>query len=285
MSCGGGLCKAGVCFPPIFVGKSPFVPGEIAIFKNDLYIASRAMTGDVGTVPLMGGIPVVLGTTTAGPINAMAVSTAGIFVGGNQGTVRIGLDGLNPYNYGAGTCRGIAFDIFTLYWTQNGSIRMGPVAGGGNNNFINGLNGIYGLALDNNFLFWSLQDGTVWSSPTGLPTPTKLATGPITATNLVPEAVNIYWSSSTGIHSAPRMGGMTTTLATVSNAVRAIATDATHVYWTDETAGLVQRVLKDGSGMPELLALDQALPWGIAVDAQFVYWANGGTNEILKLSK
>jgi hypothetical protein len=70
-------------------------------------------------------------------------------------------------------------------------------------------------------------------------------------------------------------------LATEPHAL-AVGVDATSVYFvTYEAEGRVWRAAKDGSGAT-LLAVGQAWPYAIAVDADAVYWANRGslTNEV-----
>src|SRR5262245_36909397 len=53
-----------------------------------------------------------------------------------------------------------------------------------------------------------------------------------------------------------------------------VAADATHVYWTNYGDGTVRR-MPLGGGASTLVATGQLRPAGIAVDRDFVYWANG----------
>lgn len=54
---------------------------------------------------------------------------------------------------------------------------------------------------------------------------------------------------------------------------RGIAVDATHVYFTDTTAGTILRVPTSG-GEVETLVMGQAAPYDVAVDGTHVYWTN-----------
>jgi hypothetical protein len=59
-----------------------------------------------------------------------------------------------------------------------------------------------------------------------------------------------------------------------------VATDATHVYFTNPD-GRVLRVGKSG-GTPETLAEGQAQPTGLAIDATHVYWSNADGGSIMR---
>lgn len=69
-------------------------------------------------------------------------------------------------------------------------------------------------------------------------------------------------------------GGFATTIASGARAMR-IATDATHVYWSDADTGGLYRAAKSGGGV-ELVA-QGARPFGIALHDDYLYWADEGT--------
>ena len=50
-----------------------------------------------------------------------------------------------------------------------------------------------------------------------------------------------------------------------------IAIDDTHLYWSNEVEGSVNRVAKRG-GPATALARNQQRPYGVCVDTKYVYW-------------
>ncbi len=285
-SCNGGACKAGVCNPPILVAKIPFAPSKFAIFKDVIYVGSRSSTGDFASVSIAGGNPLLIGSTP-GFTNAVEVNTDGIFVAASQGAIRMNLDGSNKFNYGSNnqSSRGIGTTGNDVYWTTLNTIKKGQIMFGLPITLWSGITTANGLFITPNaIMYWTLNDGAIWSSPTADFAPKQISIGPPTANNIFADLKNVYWSSAKGIHWSPISGGNSIELAS-STAVRSVAIDATHLYWTDETAGLVQRIVKDGSAPAEVLALDQAGPYGLALDSQFVYWSDSTSSEIWKLPK
>ena len=281
--CKDGGCRNGACVDPSPVGKVNFAAGPLDIFKGNLFVGSQN-SDEVSVVDVVVGSVALVGKAGSQPINDILVGSNFILVAGS-GATRMDWAGLNQYKFNGGLSRAIVTDGMTVYYTSSSSIRMGPLSGGNNGTFVGANSAIYGLAFDTDMLFWGLADGTIWSSATSIVLPTKLGGGPPIAGNIALDMSTIYWSSSEGIHSMPRVGGNVTNLAPASATVHALEVDATHVYWTDDMLGLVQRVSKDGNGKPEILAYNQQGPWGLALDGQYVYWSNTATGEIFKVPK
>jgi len=86
----------------------------------------------------------------------------------------------------------------------------------------------------------------------------------------------------------PKGGGAATVLAdaapnkTLTRA--AIVVAGGEVYFTRPEAGIVARVPATG-GSVETLAKGQAMPTGLAIDAQYIYWSNAGDGTIWRVAR
>lgn len=281
-----GGCRASMCILPVILAKPNFAPGELAIFKNNLFITSRS-AGEVALYDTGTNVYGVIAASSVGVVHAAAIMPGYLFLAGSGGTMRMDWSGTNPYSYGTSTSRGIATDGSNIYFGSSAvpaGVRAAPVTGGASNTFASTTATVYGIEYAANNLYWGLSDGSIWGSPIGFPTPKMLGDGPNTADNLVVDGTTIYWSSLSGIHSMPTSGGTVTTL-TPATTVRALAVDGTHLYWTEENSGLIQRMVKDGSAKPQTVAVDQSKPWGLVLTTTTVIWANSGTGEIMQMPK
>ena len=272
---------------PELLGPTPFPPGKMAIYKTSLYIGSRSTAGDVGSMLLTGGPTMVIGTIP-GSANAVYVDVDGIYVASSQSVTRMSFDGANKINYGGfnQAARGIAVVPGRVYWTAVANVRYSDLGLPLPMTFTTTTTAAQGIFADatNNVLYWTVNDGSIWSSPLPTAAPKMLALGANGANNIVVDDKYVFWSSNKGLERVDIMGGMPVALALSPN-IRSVAVDATHVYWTDELAGLVQRVLKDGSGPIEMIGFDQSGPFGLALDNQYVYWSNSNTSNIWRSRK
>ena len=89
----------------------------------------------------------------------------------------------------------------------------------------------------------------------------------------------VYWTDAGGSVRYANMAGtkIVRNIATGSGALGGIAAGSNKVYWTEQTGtttGRIRSANLDGSGIADLFSLT-AVPAGIAVDGNTVYWANG----------
>lgn len=284
--CKSGGCRAGTCVLPVILAKPNFSPGELAIFKNNLFITSRGM-GEVAHYDTSTNMYNVIAPSSVGAIHAVAIMPGILFVAGATGTMRMDWDGANTYTYGTALSRGITTNGTNVYFGNANplpGIRTAPVTGGTTSLFTSATTTIYGFYHASDNLYWGLSDGTIWTSSTAIVGPKNLGDGPSTADNLVVDGTTIYWSSASGIHSMPTAGGTITDLFPATT-VRAVAIDNTHIYWTEETSGQVMRIVKDGSAKPQVVATGQSKPWGLVLTTSNVIWSNSGSGEVLQIAK
>ena len=144
------------------------------------------------------------------------------------------------------------------------------------------------ITSDRGFLYWTdLQSGTVKRMPLGGGAITILAEGQSYPNAILVDDRYVYWTTAINWDSdAPagflnRMtkdGTSQVVLATRPSAIMQLAADATHVYASASAqvpgSGHVFKVAIDGSESPNILASGLDLPFDVAVDTTFLYWAD-----------
>lgn len=136
-----------------------------------------------------------------------------------------------------------------------------------------------GIAADDAGIFWVVQgnpQATLLHAKFDGTAVSILTTKPSFAEEIALDATHVYMSSPTaGVITAVKKNGLGATPLVTGGKPLGLAVDALHVYWTDADAGTIARVDKASMSM-EVLATGQAHPTRIAVDAESVYWTNEG---------
>jgi sugar lactone lactonase YvrE len=189
----------------------------------------------------------------------------------------------------------IAVDSTNVYWTTGGvpgNVVTKPFTGG-NASLISAQNAEdnpRGIARDQNHVYWvDLDNGAVEGVTLLSGTPIQSfyfrmpIVGPTPGPNdIVVDKNNVYWvdqaAGTVNQQALASPGGTTTVLASGRNQPRALAVDATYVYWVDygdTNTGSVNKVPIGGTNTQVVaLATGENEPYDIVVDAEgaYVYW-------------
>jgi hypothetical protein len=114
-----------------------------------------------------------------------------------------------------------------------------------------------------------------------------IASGQNSTKPILVERTNVYLGNWDSVARVSLRDGSTITVASDQKRPTDLAVDGTSVYWTNPSragSGSFKKTLPDFSasvvkapldgGLPTVLAVDQKVPWGIAVDSTNVYWTN-----------
>ncbi|HZS19551.1 MAG TPA: hypothetical protein VFA63_01025, partial [Pseudonocardiaceae bacterium] len=83
----------------------------------------------------------------------------------------------------------------------------------------------------------------------------------------------VYWADNASVQRVLINGGPPQYIATIHSA-GCLAIDSQNVYFTDQGSQTVQSAPLGGTGGSPPLARNQNNPYGIAVDSNYVYWAD-----------
>jgi hypothetical protein len=180
-----------------------------------------------------------------------------------------------------------------VYWAnENGtSIGRAKINGtGANNNFIAGLDGVHGVAIDSNFIYWTTLSGGVSTigraNLDGSGVNNQFITANVTdPTSVAVTSSALYWTNEVGMGgtSIGRAGldGSNPDPNFIAGPVSpcGLAADSNFLYFFGDTTH-IGRASLNGSGVDKTFITIPERFCGLAVDPSFLYWSTGTSNAI-----
>ncbi len=219
-------------------------------------------------LPLTGGTPAKIGKTFVFGDAALVTDGAYLYFGdykdGQGRLLKSLLDGTKVEaiaSSGKDSISVLAVDSANAYWLSLGAILKAPLTGGPVTTLIDdvGVGNVWGLASDGSHLYFTDR--------------------------------NNFRSDDANTGAVRRVavdgGRVETVAANLRGRPWGIALDDTHVYWVinAERGGGIMRIPKSG-GLASVVVRDQASPVHLALDANYVYWANAsGDRAVAKAPK
>jgi hypothetical protein len=289
--------------PSVFATGIP-TPWSIAVDTENAYFTSNVDGGAVYECPVSDCLtPVPLASNLGTPAR-LAIDADNVYwTNAGAGTVdscAIGGCGGMPTTIASGqpNAIGIAVAAANVYWVstaKEGSVSTCPVTGcppSGPIALANAEPYPFAIAADATGAYWVTTAGDVRFCQTGGCDlhPVTLASNQGTLQYVVVHDGAIYWSSEVddgSVATCSESGCSPITLAMPEDPA-GIGVDETGIYWADKTpSGSIEMCPPGGCGVggPQVLATAQGEPFGIALDAHFVYFTDSGAGQIMKLPK
>jgi hypothetical protein len=232
-------------------------------------LAAGALWVSVGhsvqRIPVAAGAPAVVATGFARP-GALALAGRWLFVvdvdTGGSGLTRTssivaflatGSGERRTVSHADGEVTSIAVDEVNLYWADRleGTIVSAPV-GGGDAHVLAVDRGLPGdIAADDSDLYWvEKRSESLWTMPKAGGTPRRLAQDFAGFANLLVYSGGLAWTNEAAVDGAfqvlavPKSGGDVRAVSRAVDAIDAIATDGTRLFW--DRGGVVSQA-DDGS--------------------------------------
>ncbi len=181
-----------------------------------------------------------------------------------------------------------------VYWANDNQTSIGRAKINGsvaNNNFITGVNGVHGVAIDAKFIYWTTLDGGVSTigraNLDGSGVNNRFITANVTAPGSVAVTPSgIYWTNTVGMGAATighaNIDGSNPVPDFINTPVGScgLAANSSFIYFFNSDGVHIGRVALDGTGVdPNFIPIPQRF-CGLAVDPSFLYWSTGTPNTV-----
>jgi hypothetical protein len=260
-----GAAPTQVSIPDPLNAASMTLAGPVIVFKHG------AAPGDIRAIALTDNMlpPQRYFDPPELPFNSFAADSKRIYFGNGEGVIcgvpypvpgsphdagTLGC-GLTPVVPPSGIPSGalIAANDTSVFYSNQGDVYAAPQSTGAVAKIYNGIPTISGFVESNGSLFWSRltgDGGTIWSVQDDGGNPATIVQSPIeggvSAATIAVDSDGIYWGARSydRISGAARDGTNQRLLACDTEGVSGITTDATYVYWVNNS-GRVKRAKKN----------------------------------------
>jgi hypothetical protein len=180
-----------------------------------------------------------------------------------------------------------------VYWANDNQTSIGRAkinGTGANTNFISGVAGVHGVAIDSKFIYWTTLNSGVSTigraNLDGSGVNNQFITANVTApTSIAVSSSGIYWTNEVG------MGGTSIGHADINGGNPnpnfipgpvnpcGLATDPSFLYFFADATHIARAGL-DGTGVDRTFITIPERFCGLAVDPSFLYWSTGAPNTV-----
>ena len=289
--CLGGTCSGAACQPVVLA--SGFGANAIAVDATSVYAAGPS---SLVKIPIAGGAPATLATTTSMIVGSIAVDATNVYFSTGTEVMKVAIAGGTPASVGPAFSKavGLALDGTNIYVADQtaGTVTAVPLGGGSPKTLVTGETSPSAVAVDATDLFFidATANGALKRVPLAGGAATTLAQLNTTPGSLALGPSTVYfttiYANGGEVRSVAKGGGAPASLASNQAFPLSVAVDATNAYWVDNpgTNGVVSRVALDG-GTATQLATGQNSPGSLALDATAIYWANSLGAQVMKLAE
>jgi virginiamycin B lyase len=180
-----------------------------------------------------------------------------------------------------------------VYWANDNQTSIGRAkinAAGANNNFITGVNGVHGVAVDSRFIYWTTLSGGVSSigraNLDGSGVNNQFITTNVAApTSIAVTSSAIYWTNEVGMGTTSigraNLDGSGPNPNFIGGPVNpcGLASDSNFLYFFPDGTHIARAGL-DGTGVDRTFITIPERFCGLAVDPSFLYWSTGAPNTV-----
>jgi hypothetical protein len=180
-----------------------------------------------------------------------------------------------------------------VYWANDDQASIGRAkinGAGANNNFITGVDGVHGVAVDSKFVYWTtLSNGTSSigrANLDGSGVNNQFITANVTApTSVTVSSSALYWTNEVGMGGTSigraNLDGSNPNPNFISGPVTpcGLAADSNFLYFFAD-ATHIGRADLDGTGVNRTFIAIPDRFCGLAVDPSFLYWSRGTTGAV-----